>query len=159
MAGESVVLRGFAAAMILPAVLLGAAGAALAEETSALKLRDIVAKGAKQLSAEEVQQLLPGAKVTSTGGGRGVIRRWENAANGRFVASGHDPTTTTARMQSFQGQGSWRIDDGGRYCVTIEWPKRTEQWCRVLFKLDDRYYGVKSAGDEDAELHALEFRR
>jgi len=148
-------LRNLAIAAV---AVLGASALALAQESSQLKLRDILARGAKQLSAEEVQQLLPGAKVMSISG-RGVTRRWENNADGKFVASGFDPTTTTPRMQSFQGQGSWRIGDNGKYCVTLEWPTRTEQWCQVLFKLDDKYYRVKSADDEGADAYEMEFRR
>jgi len=152
--------RGLCNLAMLTAAVLGANALALAQGSSQLKLRDVLAKGAKRLSAEEVQQLLPGAKVTSVSG-RGVTRRWKNSADGKFVASGYDPTTTTPRYQSFQAQGSWHIGDNGRYCVTLEWPGTTEQWCRILFKLDDKYYGVnvKSANDEDAVVHELEFRQ
>lgn len=143
---------------IVAVAVLGANALALAQESSRLKLRDILAKGAKQLSAEEVQQLVPGAKVTSVSAS-GVTRRWENSADGKFVAFGLDPTTTTPRMRNFQGLGSWRIGDNGKYCVTLEWTKGTEQWCRVLFKVDDKYYGVKSADNENADTHELEFRR
>ena len=148
--------RSFNLAMLTVAIL-GANALALAQESSQSKLRDILGKGARQLSADEVQQLLPEAKVMSVGA-RGVTRRWKNNADGKFVASGYDPTTTTPRMQNFQGQGSWHIGDNGKYCVMLEWPRTTEQWCRILFKLDDKYYAVKSADDENAVVHELEIR-
>jgi hypothetical protein len=63
------------------------------------------------------------------------------------------------RARNFQAQGSWHIGENGKYCVTLDWPKRTEQWCRVIFKLDDKYYGVKSADDAEAVALEFEFRR
>jgi len=143
---------------LVAVAVLGASAVALAQESSQLKLRDLLAKGAKQLSAEEVQQILPGAKVTSISA-RGVIRRWENNADGKFVAYGLDPTTTTPLLRNFQGLGNWRIGDNGKYCVTVDWPKATEKWCRILFKLDEKYYGVNSVDDENIHAHELEFRR
>jgi hypothetical protein len=143
---------------ILAAAALCAAALAQAQESSNLKLRDLQAKGAKQLSVAEVQEIVPGAKVTSVSV-KGVTRRWSNDADGKFVASGFDPTTTTPKMRSFQGTGTWRIGDNGKYCVTVEWPRTTEQWCRPLFKLDDKYYAVKSADDENADAYELEFRK
>lgn len=155
-ARKTAALRGMASVLVI--AFLGAAPPAPAQESSGLKLRDVLAKGAKRLTPEEVNQLLPGAKVMSLGG-RDVVRRWENSADGKFVASGFDPNTTTPRMRNFQAQGNWHIGDNGKYCVTLDWPKRTEQWCRVIFKLDDKYYGVKQADDEDAEAMVFEFRR
>jgi len=143
---------------ILAVAILCASALAQAQQSSNLKLRDLLAKGAKQLSVAEVQETVPGAKVTSVSAS-GVTRRWANDADGKFIASGFDPTTTTPRMRSFQGSGSWRIGENGKYCVTVEWPRATEQWCRVLFKLDDKYYAVKSADDENADAHELEFRK
>ena len=58
--------------------------------------------------------------------------------------------------KSATGQGSWHIGENGTWCVMIEWPKRTENWCMYLFRADTKYYGVKSVTNGAAE--AWEFK-
>jgi len=154
-ARKAAALRGMASVLAL--AFLGAASPAPAQESSAARLRDILAKGAKPLSAEEVNALVPGAKVRNIGAG-GAVRTWTNESGGKFIAQSDDPTQRHLGRKHPQGPGTWRVDNG-KYCVTLDWPKRTEQWCRVIFKLDDKYYGVKQADDEDAEAMAFEFSR
>lgn len=143
---------------IVVVAAFGANALVLAQDSSQLRLRDILGKGAKQISAEEAQQLLPGAKVMSVSRNN-ITRRWENNPDGKFTASGFDPTTSTPRMQHFQGQGTWHIGDNGKYCVTVEWPRRTEQWCLTLFKLDDKYYGARSVQDQSVDVLEFQIRR
>ena len=57
------------------------------------------------------------------------------------------------------GQGSWHIGDNGTWCVMIEWPKRTENWCKYLLKADAKYFGVKSVTDGGAEAWEFEITR
>lgn len=154
-ARKTAALRGMAS--VLAIAFLGAASPAPAQESSQLRLSDISGKGAKLLTVEELRELLPGAKVTSQGGK--AERRWENNADGKFVASGFDPSTTTPNMRNFNGQGTWHIGDNGTYCVQIEWKRKTEQWCRYLYKLGDKYYAANSAVDSAAPVHDIEFRK
>jgi hypothetical protein len=138
-------------------VLTFLAPVAPAQDSSAAKLGDILAKGAKQLSAEEVNALVPGAKVRNIGVG-GAVRLWTNESEGKFIAQSDDPTKRMLGNKRPQGPGTWRVEDR-KYCVSIEWPMKTEQWCRVLFRLGDKYYGVKSADDPEAVALEFEFRR
>ena len=53
------------------------------------------------------------------------------------------------------GSGTWRVADNGTDCATIKWSaKSTEDWCRHIFKEDDKYYGF---GKLEENAHANEF--
>jgi hypothetical protein len=148
-------LRG--TALVLAIAFLAAASPAPAQDSSAARLGDILAKGARPLSAEEVNALVPGAKVRSIGAG-GAVRTWTNESGGKLIAQSDDPTQRHLGAKHPQGPGTWRVDDG-KYCVSIEWPLRSEQWCRLLFRLGDKHYAVKSADDPQAVALEFDFRR
>jgi hypothetical protein len=115
-------------------VLLGISAAGNAQAAS---LADVKAQGAVQLSADELKQLMTAAKVvnrTNTGN----TRRWENKADGTFIASSDN--AATARTPS-TGHGTWRVADNGTFCVDIQWQMTPEKWCRYFFKAGDKYYG------------------
>jgi hypothetical protein len=57
-----------------------------------------------------------------------------------------------ARLRS--AEGSWRIGNGA-YCVNIQWPRVAERWCRYMYRIGDKYYGVRIHA-EDSAL-AMEF--
>ena len=56
------------------------------------------------------------------------------------------------------GNATWRVADEGTYCVTIDWNRRSEDWCRYIFKASDKYYGVGKLEDS-APAHELEFSK
>ena len=118
-------------------------------------LADVKGKGAVQLSGDDLKQLMPGAKVVSHTEA-GSTRRWENKADGTFVASS-DSSGKSGRARPSSGNGSWRVDDG-RYCVEIQWNVTPEKWCRHIFKVSDKYYGVGKLEDS-APAHELEFSK
>lgn len=134
--------------MIHAFLVAGLLGLPLAVQAEDLVLNDLNARGAVQLSADELRQLLPNAKVVSHR--EESTRRWTNGLDGKFVA-GSDARQHRLASASPQrggtGQGTWHVGENGSYCVTIEWPKRSENWCRYMFKLGDKYYGVKSVAD------------
>jgi hypothetical protein len=103
--------------LIVAIVSLGVCSLAGAQVTS---LADVKAKNGVQLSAEELKQLMPGAKVI-----------------GRTQAG-----------------STWRVADNGRLCVKINWNVSPDDWCRVMFKVGDKYYGV---GRLDDNAPASEF--
>lgn len=115
-------------------------------QADSLVLNDLRAQNATLLTADELKQLLPNAKVThhSEAGGN---RNWRNEPNGKLVASADARGVGKVGGVVTGAPGTWHVGDNGTYCVTIEWPKRTENWCRYMFKLNDRYYGVKSVTD------------
>lgn len=127
---------------ILVSILLGLPLGAQADE---LVLNDVKGQGGVQLSAEELKQLMPNAKVVSYF--EESVRRWTNEPSGKFVAGSDSRRHQLAGGKSHTGQGTWHVGDNGTYCVTLEWPKRSENWCRYMFKLGDKYYGVKSVAD------------
>ena len=69
---------------------------AVVANAQVVTLADVKGKGAVQLSAEDLKQLMPGAKVVSRTDA-GSTRRWENKADGTFVASSDSSGKSGAR--------------------------------------------------------------
>ena len=93
-----------------------------------------------QLSADEMQQLIPGAKVVSLTNA-GSTRRWTNKADGTLSASSDGRGATGGRGYASSAEGTWKLDGSGRWCVKIQWTGALDDWCRYLFKAGDKYYG------------------
>jgi len=117
-------------------------------------LAEIKARNGVLLSAEDLQKVVPGAKVVNHAP-NGDTRVWTNNLNGTLVAS------TDARGGSNSGgarlrsaAGSWRIDHGA-YCVNMQWLRTEERWCRYMYRIGNKYYGVRIHA-EDSAL-AMEF--
>src|SRR6266542_1339817 len=87
---------------------------AAAANAQVVTLADVKGKGAVQLSADDLKQLMPGAKVVSRTDA-GSTRRWENKADGTFVASS-DSAGKSGRARPSSGNGTWRVADDGRFC-------------------------------------------
>ena len=98
------------------------------------------------LSRENASQLLQGATVdfTST---RGNQLRWKNELDGTMLA-----TSQRSGGKSTTKNGTWKIDDKGRFCVSIDWPSNLEEWCRSVVKDGDRYFLVRQNGERVSEL-------
>jgi hypothetical protein len=135
--------------LIVAIASLGLSSLAGAQVTT---LADVKAKNGVQLSAEELKQLIPGAKVTSRTQA-GSTRTWTNGADGTFVASS-DGRGFSGKTNYSTAAGTWRLADNGRLCVTIKWTLSAEDWCRLIFKVGDKYYGV---GKLDDSAPASEF--
>lgn len=120
-----------------------------------LKLGDLKTQNAVQLSKDELQALLPGAKVKSVTS-HGSTRYWENGTDGKFVASadGRGKYDRPSR-----GHGTWNVGDNATFCVNIEWKTLTEQWCRFIFKAGDKYYAIKSLEDDASPAHEISFTK
>lgn len=127
----------------------------LSAQADALLLNDLKAQNGIQLSVEELQQLMPRAKVTSRTEG-GSTRYWTNEPDREFVASSDNGATT---HRSSQAHGTWHIGDNGTYCVTLEWRTTSENWCRYLFKVGEKYYGVSSIASGTTKAHEFEFSK
>jgi hypothetical protein len=128
----------------------------LAAYAGGLVLNDIKAQNGVQLSVEELKQLLPNAKVVSYF--KESKRRWTNEKDGNFMAWS-DARAHAAIGKTIQGKGTWHIGDNGTYCVTIDWPGRSENWCRYIFKVGGKYYGVKTVADGATIAHKFEFSK
>jgi hypothetical protein len=132
-------LRLFAVMILLGVFSIGAA--------QAVTVGDIKAKGGVQLSADDLKQLMPDAKVVSSLA-TGSTRRWTNNAGGTFVASTDGRSFNAGRTLPASGQGSWHVADNGTYCVNIKWGGLlTEDWCSYFFKTGDKYYAARRLDD------------
>lgn len=110
-------------------------------------LSDVKAKGGVQLTADELKQLMPGAKVVNMTAA-GSTRRWTNNLDGTLVASTDGRGFTGGKSAPGSGEGTWRLADNGTYCVNIKWPvMQPEQWCSYMFKAGDKYYAARKLDD------------
>jgi len=139
---------------ILVSVLLSFPFAAQAGD---LVLNDLKAQNGVQLSTDELNQLMPKAKVISYIGAG--TRNWTNEPDGKFVAYSDVSRGMKKLVTQATAQGTWHIGKNGTYCVTLEWSRRTEKWCRYIFKVNDKYYGVKSVDDGDETAFEFEFSK
>ena len=122
MSGFSTSVGGLALQSMLASVLLALPMAAQADS---LVLNDLKAQNGVQLTADELKQLMPNAKVVSqyVEGGTST-RRWKNGPDGKFVASSDVGRSVTAKAGGVTGQGTWHVAENGTYCVTIDWSRR-----------------------------------
>lgn len=111
-----------------------------------LTLADVKAKNATQLTAAELRELLPDAKVVEQTDG-GSTHRWQNKADGTFVASSDGRGSNGGRNSFVTGSGTWRVTEDAKVCVTVKWPTNPEDWCRYVFKADGKYYVVNRQQD------------
>lgn len=133
----------------------------MAAQAENLLLNDIKAKNGVQLSADELKQLMPNAKVISYSK-EGSTRRWTNEPDGKFIASTDLARDVGMRMKGGiqkNAEGTWHVGDNGTYCVTLEWRGRSESWCRYIFKVGEKYYGVKTIADGATMAHEFEFSK
>ncbi|MHB9100116.1 MAG: DUF995 domain-containing protein [Sulfuricella sp.] len=131
----------------------------LAAQADGLVLNDLKAQNGVQLSADELKQLMPNAKVVSYQK-EGSTRRWTNEPDGKFVASS-DVRRDISKLGRAKAtaQGTWHVGDNGTYCVTLDWRERSENWCRYIFKVGEKYYGVKTVNDGATIAHEFEFSK
>lgn len=157
MSSSNVLARGNMLRSILASVLLALSMAVQAES---LLLNDIKSQNGVQLTADELKQLMPNAKVVSyyVEGGTST-RRWTNEPDGKFVASSDVRRDISKAGRGASAQGTWHVGDNGTYCVTIDWRQRSENWCRYIFKVGGKYYGVKTVTDGAAVAHEFEFSK
>lgn len=133
----------------LPALALIAA-ASLAPLSAAwadpMHLSDIKSANGQQLSVDELRSLMPGAHVTNIIN-NGSTRKWINEPDGSLNATSDNKGNIGSGGRSVQvahATGTWSVNDNGSFCVNLEWRAVTENWCRFMFKVGDKYFGVTS---------------
>ncbi len=106
------------------------------------------------LTRQELLDLLPGTQAEYLTKG-GSLHRWKNEQDGTFVASTDNKKYGSALgTQSVTAAGTWRVDDRGKYCVSIEWKREPESWCaRILRTADGAYYLNTVDPARKIELH------
>ena len=96
--------------------------------------------GAVKMSRDELLTFLPEAKVTHVSKS-GSQRMWTNAADGTLLASTDNKKYGGAMgIHGSSAQGTWKVDDDGKYCVGIDWKREAEKWCAYVLKTADAYY-------------------
>lgn len=126
------------------AVFAAALLACTLASAESLTLGDVKGKGGVQLSADDLKSLLAGARISNLLPS-GSTRRWENRAGGDLSASSDGRGLPTPRV--FSGSGTWNVDAKGTYCVHIQWPTQSEDWCRYIYKAGDRYFTFLTLDD------------
>ena len=139
---------------IAAAFFLGTSSLAGAQPTT---FAEVKSKNGVQLSAAELRELMPGAKVVNRTPA-GSTRHWENKPDGTFSASTDGRGFAGTRNAHASAPGTWRVTDNGRLCVKIQWTRPVDDWCKYIFKVGDKYYGVNRL-DDNAQTMEFEFSK
>jgi hypothetical protein len=135
--------------LLLSVVTLSLAGFGLQlvfAQNTELSAAELQAKSARKLSKEELEQLLPGARVTRWS--TNAELSWTNNADGKFLANdrGTAGGSGMGKRSGMRGgsPGTWRISEDGQYCVDIAWEFRDrEKWCRDIYQANGNHYMLK----------------
>ena len=128
---------------LIALLALGLCSAAAAEINT---YADVKANGGVQLTTAQLNDLMPGAKVISRTQA-GSTRTWENKPGGTLNASSDGRGVSGGRNAYASGEGTWKVSDNGLWCVKINWPRVADDWCRIMFKVGSKYYGVARLED------------
>lgn len=133
--------------------------AATAQE-AALTVRDLDGKNPKKLALEELNQLLPGAKMSRLTKS-GWQHNWTNEAGGAFIVSAANRNPGAMRSTaSSASSGKWHISNDGRYCILIEWKAYpTEEWCRYVIQTSEGYYLAKSDAVKTEAVYKIDIKK
>lgn len=96
-----------------------------------------------RMSREDLLAFLPGTKVSHVSPSTGSQRAWTNEPDGHFVASSDTKgyMGNALGTQHATARGTWSVNDQGKYCVEIDWPKvNAEKWCSSILKTADGGY-------------------
>ncbi len=119
-------------------------------------LRDLEAQGRVTLTKEELNQLLPNAKMSRLSP-QGQMQIWKNDPSGSFIVSSENRATGGRNTTA---PGTWQISEDGRYCVLIEWKTYgAEEWCRFIVKAGSDYYATKSDKTLTEKVYRLEISK
>ena len=150
------VSRGLRRTMLVLA-LASLAGVAVAD--GPVVVGDLDPLHPETLSKDQLDQLMPGAKMKRVAATTGSTQFWTNDADGTMVVSSDNKSgavTHKLLTASVTAQGTWHVAPEGRYCVNIEWKGvPTEDWCRLVIKTSDGYYLTRSAKGRDEKVYRV----
>ena len=116
-------------------------------------LGEVIDKGGKKLSLDELKAVVPGSKHSSWTPTFNQ-RTWSHDADGKLTANASVKTTagrSGGKLLDIAAAGSWKVMDPGLYCYDITWhpqnPASAEKRCFITYKLGDEYFGVASDVD------------
>lgn len=122
-------------------------------------LGDLDALSPEKLSKEQLDQLMPNAKMSRIAP-TGSTNAWTNEADGSLVASTNNKSGlgsgSIASARSYSFPGTWRISEDGRYCLSIKWSSiPDENWCRFIFRTTQGYFASKSDQNKAEKAYKL----
>jgi hypothetical protein len=122
--------------------------------SQSLTFAEVQATGAKALTGAEVRELVLGAKTEFTQVD-GFIRHWTNEADGTFIAD-----RNYGPIRSRSGRGTWSVNDDGALCLRFDWGSAdTNEWCRQLYRVEDRYYAYAVGAKPETRSGRYRFSR
>jgi hypothetical protein len=87
-----------------------------------------------KMTKKELLAFLPGTHTTYTIKA-GSLHRWTNEPDGKFVVSTNNKKYgSVLGVQNVTASGTWKVNDDGKYCITINWKREPEDWCAFVFK-------------------------
>ncbi len=112
---------------------------------------------AETLSKDQLDQLMPGAKMKRVAASNGSTNFWTNDPDGTMAVSSDAKGVTHSVMYSgATARGTWHVAPDGRYCINIEWKVvPTEDWCRLVIKTSDGYYLTRSVKSRDEKVYRV----
>jgi hypothetical protein len=115
---------------------------------------EVKATGAKPMPFVEVVELVSGAH-TEFILASGSRRTWTNHADGSLLAN-----RNSGPMNRRTGRGTWSVNDDAAYCLSFDWGSmETEEWCRRMYRVDDRYYAFSLKAKPDVLSGQYIFKR
>jgi len=119
-------------------------------------VRDLQSLSPSTLTREELQQLLPGARLSRVSA-NGSNQSWSNDSDGTMVVHSDNRMFSSGRSST---SSKWHISDDGRYCVLIPWKQvNPEEWCRFVIKTSDGYYMTRMADVGNEKVFKFEIGR
>ena len=142
---------------MLVLALAGLAGVAAADGPALFG--DLDPLHPETLSKDQLDRLMPGAKMKRVAATTGSTHIWTNDADGTMIVSTDNKSglvTHSVMSANVTARGTWHIAPEGRYCVTIEWKGvPTEEWCRLVIKTSDGYYLTRSVKGRDEKVYRI----
>jgi hypothetical protein len=115
-----------------------------AVDAQVITIEELKGMGPAKLEKSALDSMITGATTESISRA-GNKRSWDNMGGGRLVGRSYGGLQ---RASGTAGEGKWRIDDDGKYCVDIAWTGNTysgeEKWCAAVVKVGDDHYAVFS---------------
>ena len=135
-------------------LVLSSLGASAQEPRTVGQLLD---RGGKQLTREEVAEILSGAMVSGIQFDRPEVT-FQNLFKPDGTVRGN-ATNRNVRFGEVTLEGTWAVDDQGRLCTDLRNSQGTRlQFCTAYFLLDGAYHGAKTA-DRSAEVYRRDVKR
>lgn len=114
---------------------------------------------ASGLPKDELASFLPGTKAVYVIKG-GSTHIWTNEPEGKFVATTDAKTINSTGMGGgYTARGTWRVSDDGKYCVSIDWSRYSENWCYFVYRTPGGGYFMTETDDSAAKKRKIELTK